>query len=160
MRQSIEGVIEHYRNNLFAIAFNYCKNAQDAEDIVQETFIQYYSNRKEFEDETHLRAWLIRVTINKSKNTCLTFWRRNKRSLEDFKESLSFETPSHETLFDTVLNLPSKYRIVIHLYYYEDYSVKEIAAILKLSESNVKVRLSRGRAILKNILKEEWEDDE
>ena len=74
-------------------------------------------------------------------------------------ETLVFETPEAENLFETVMHLPEKYRIVIHLYYYEDYTVREIADILKLSESNVKIRLSRGRALLKEALKEEWDDD-
>ena len=75
-------------------------------------------------------------------------------------ETLAFETPQSEILFETVMQLPEKYRIVIHLFYYEDYSVREIAGILNLSESNVKVRLSRGRSLLKEVLKEEWNDDE
>ena len=81
-------------------------------------------------------------------------------SLEEYMETLTFETPESEELFETVMRLPEKYRIVIHLFYYEDYSVHEIADILKISESNVKVRLSRGRALLKAKLQEEWEDDE
>ena len=68
MRQSIQELIERYQNNLYAIAFNICKNPSDAQDVVQDTFIQYYTSKKEFEDEQHLRAWLIRVAINKSKN--------------------------------------------------------------------------------------------
>ena len=74
-------------------------------------------------------------------------------------ETLTFETPEAETLFETVMQLPEKYRIVIHLYYYEDYAVSEIADILKLSESNVKTRLSRGRGMLRKALKEDWNDD-
>lgn len=74
-------------------------------------------------------------------------------------ETLTFETPESENLFETVMCLPEKYRIVIHLFYYEDYSVREIADILKLGESNVKIRLSRGRALLRETLKEEWNDD-
>lgn len=159
MRQSIKELVSLYQSNLFAIAFNVCKNAQDAEDIVQDTFIQYYISKKEFDNEQHLRAWLIRVAVNKAKNANRTFWRQNKLSLEDYMESLTFETPEDERLFETVMSLPEKYRIVIHLFYYEDYAVREIADILKLSESNVKVRLSRGREMLRKILKEEWNDD-
>lgn len=159
MRQSTKELVSLYQSNLFAIAFNVCKNAQDAEDIVQDTFIQYYISKKEFDNEQHLRAWLIRVTVNKAKNANRTFWRQNKLSLEDYMESLTFETPEDERLFETVMSLPEKYRIVIHLFYYEDYAVREIADILKLSESNVKVRLSRGREMLRKILKEEWNDD-
>lgn len=160
MKQPIQELIEQYRENLFAVAFNICKNAEDAEDIVQDTFIQYYTAKKEFDSEQHIRAWLIRVTINKAKNVNHTFWRRNKLSLEDYMESLTFETPESEGLFEAVMKLPEKYRIVIHLFYYEDYTVSEIAGILKLSESNVKVRLTRGRRMLKDTLKEEWNDDE
>ncbi len=75
-------------------------------------------------------------------------------------ETLTFESSESFELFDTVIKLPEKYRVVIHLFYYEDYAVKDIASILKISESNVKVRLSRGRKLLKNTLKEVWEDDE
>ncbi len=160
MKQSTDELMKRYRDNIFAVAFNVCKNAADADDIVQETFLQYYITTKKFESEQHIRAWLIRVAINKAKNVNLSFWRQNKMPLEDYMESLAFETPQDETLFETVMSLPDKYRIVIHLYYYEDYSIREIAKILKMTESNVKVRLSRGRKLLKQTLKEDWEDDE
>ena len=159
MRQSVQELAALYQRSLFAAAFNMCKNKQDAEDVVQDTFVQYYTTKKEFESEQHARAWLMRVAVNKAKNINRTFWRRNKVSIEDYMETLVFETPEAETLFETVMQLPEKYRIVIHLYYYEDYTVSEIADILKLSESNVKIRLSRGRGMLRNALKEEWDDD-
>lgn len=160
MRLPTQELFEKYQNNLYAVAFNVCRNAEDAEDVVQDTFIQYYSIRKQFDNEQHIRAWLIRVTINKAKNMNRTFWRKNKMSLEDYMETLTFETPESGELFETVMNLPEKYRIVIHLFYYEDYSVREIAGILKLSEGNIKVRLSRARSLLKDKLQEEWEYDE
>ena len=77
-------------------------------------------------------------------------------SLCEQKESLNLRGKIEPI---AVMQLPEKYRIVIHLYYYEEYAVREIAQILKLSESNVKIRLSRGRAMLKETLKEEWDDD-
>ena len=160
MRQSVQELFEKYQDNLYIIAFNVCKNAEDAKDVVQDTFIQYYMAKKEFDNEQHIRAWLIRVAINKAKNVNGTFWRKNKMSLEDYMETLEFETPESEELFETVMQLPEKYRIVIHLFYYEEYTVHEIAGILKLSESNVKVRLSRGRSLLKEKLQEEWDYDE
>lgn len=159
MRQPVQELFERYQNNLYAVAFNVCKNAEDAKDVVQDTFIQYYSLKKEFDNEQHIRAWLIRVAINRAKNMNRAFWKKNKMSLEDYMETLVFETPESEELFETVMNLPEKYRIVIHLFYYEDYTIHEMADILKISESNVKVRLSRGRSLLKEKLQEEWEDD-
>ena len=160
MKQPVQELMALYQNNLFIIAFNVCKNVEDAEDVVQDTFLQYHTSKKDFESEQHIRAWLIRVAINKAKNMNHTFWRQNKLSIEDYIETLTFETPDSENLNDTVMKLPEKYRIVIHLFYYEDYTIREIADILKLSESNIKVRLSRGRKLLKESLQEEWEDDE
>lgn len=159
MRQPIQELIERYQHNLFVAAFQICKNREDAEDVVQDTYIQYHTTKKEFESEEHIRAWLLRVAINKAKNVNLTFWHRNRQPLEDYIETLPFETKESSDLFETVLGLPEKYRIVIHLFYYEEYSVQEIAKVLKLSESNVKIRLSRGRKMLRDVLKEEWEDD-
>ena len=80
--------------------------------------------------------------------------------LDDFIETLSFETPKTKELFEEVMKLPEKYRVVVHLFYYEDYSIKEIAKILRTTESNIKVRLSRGRVKLKDALKEDWEDEQ
>ena len=159
MRQPVQQLIERYQNSLYAAAFITCQNQMDAEDVVQETFVQYYTSRKEFESEQHIRAWLLRVVINKARNINRTFWKKNKCSLEDYIETLTFPNSQSRDLFEEVMKLPDKYRIVIHLFYYEDYSVREIADILKLSESNVKVRLSRGRALLRDSLKEEWEND-
>lgn len=160
MRESVDVLIDRYTNNLFVIAFNVCKNRHDAEDVVQDTFIQYIARKKEFETEQHIRAWLIRVAINCAKNKNQAFFRRNTLPLEDYLETITFESAESSDLLEAVLQLPEKYRVVIHLFYYEDYAVKEIANILRLSEGNVKVRLSRGRTLLKNTLKEVWENDE
>ena len=159
MRIPVEGLINAYQTNLFVAAFNICKNAEDAKDVVQDTFIAYHTSNQQFHDEQHIRAWLFRVAVNKAKDVTKSFWRRNKMPLEDYVEQLPFETPEDSTLFETVLKLPEKYRIVIHLFYYEDWNIREIAQILHISESNVKTRLSRGRKLLKNVLKEEWADD-
>ena len=120
MRQTIQELVERYQNSLYAVAFNVCKNQQDAEDAVQDTFLQYYNSKKEFESEQHIRAWLLRVVINKAKNINRTFWKKNKCSLEDYMETLSFPDSQSRDLFEEVMKLPDKYRIVIHLFYYED----------------------------------------
>ncbi len=160
MKQSVNELIERYRDNLFAVAFHMCKNAADADDIVQETFLQYYLSGKNFDNEQHIRSWLIRVAINKAKNVNHSFWRQHKVPLEEYMETLVFETPEDGELFETVMNLPDKYRIVIHLYYYEDFSIREIAKTLRLTENTIKVRLMRGRKMLREVLKEEWNYDE
>ncbi|MCC8129534.1 MAG: sigma-70 family RNA polymerase sigma factor [Clostridiales bacterium] len=160
MRLATEELIGRYRDNVFAAAFHICQNAADADDVVQDTFLQYHLTDRDFADEEHIRAWLLRVAINRAKDVRRSFWRRKSVPLEDYMETLSFETEESEGLFEQVMKLPEKYRIVIHLFYFEDYSVREIAQILGLTESNVKVRLSRGRKLLKDALKEAWSDDE
>ena len=160
MRIETRVIMEKYKDNIFSIAFNVCKNAADADDIVQETLIQYHTSNKQFDSEQHIRAWLIRVAINKAKNINMSFWRRISVPLEDYIDVLAFETPEAKGLFEEVMKLPEKYRIVINLFYYEDYTIKEIAGILKMSENNVKVRLTRGRKLLKKELQEEWNDDD
>ncbi len=160
MRMETEVLMERYKDNLFAVAFHVCKNAADADDVVQETFIQYHTASKQFDSEQHIKAWLIRVAINRAVNVTRSWWRRQSVPLEDYMETLTFETDEAETLFQTVMGLPEKYRVVLHLFYYEDYSVREIADILRTTQSNVKVRLTRARKLLKNILKEDWSDDE
>ncbi|MEE0547348.1 MAG: sigma-70 family RNA polymerase sigma factor [Peptococcaceae bacterium] len=160
MRLPVEMLVERYHQNLFAVAFNVCKNREDAEEVVQDAFIQYHLKRLDFQSEEHIRAWLIRVTINKAKNAARTFWWRHRTSLEETMAALTFDDQESERLFEAVIALPQKYRIVVHLFYYEDYSVHEMAELLSLSESNVKTRLSRARAMLRDTLKEVWSDDE
>lgn len=160
MKIRTEVIMERYKDNLYSIAFNICRNAADADDVVQDTLLQYHTIEKQFDNEQHIRAWLIRVAINKAKNVNMSFFRRSGVPLDDYIDSLVFETLESKGLLEEVLKLPEKFRIVIHLFYYENYSVKEIAEILHTSESNVKVRLSRGRKLLKTSLQEAWEADD
>ncbi|HIR12492.1 MAG TPA: sigma-70 family RNA polymerase sigma factor [Candidatus Choladousia intestinavium] len=155
MRQPLEALIERYQRSLYAAAFNICRNPEDANDAVQDTFIQYYTSRKEFRDEEHLKAWLLRVAVNRAKDITRSFWRRNKISIEEYAEEIPFENQEDRELFEAVMKLPEKYRDVIHLYYYEELSVKEIAGILGASQGSVKMRLSRGRSFLRDVFKEE-----
>ena len=160
MKTETSVVMERYKDSVFSAAFSICANAADAEDVVQDTFIRYHTTDTQFADEQHIRAWLLRVAINKAKNVTMSFWRRKGVPLEDYAESLVFPSPEAEEVFETVMRLPEKYRIAIHLFYYEDYSVHEIAGILRITESNAKVRLSRGRKLLKQKLQEVWENEQ
>lgn len=148
-----------YKDNLFAVAFNICKNGADADDVVQDTFIQYHCGGKEFADEEHIKAWLIRVAMNKSINVTRSFWRRRIVPIDDYAQTLEFPTQEASNLFDEVMKLPQKYRIALHLKYFEDYSVKQVSEILDISESNAKARLARGRKMLERALKEDWTDE-
>ena len=159
MRMETQALAETYRDRLFAAAFQVCGNAADAEDAAQEALLRYHISEKQFESVQHIRAWLLRVAINCAKNVSRSFFRRNTVPLEDYMDSLEFDSGESREIFREVMNLPETYRLVIHLYYYEDYSVAEIGRILGLTESNVKVRLSRGRQLLKMNLQEVWDDE-
>ena len=159
MRLETQALAASYRDRLFAAAFQVCGNAADAEDAAQEALLRYHTSEKQFESEQHIRAWLLRVAINCAKNVSRSFWRRNTVPLEDYMETLEFDSGQSRQIFREVMNLPEKYRLVIHLYYYEDYSVAEIGEILGLTQSNVKVRLSRGRQLLKKALQGVWDDE-
>lgn len=160
MRLSVDEAFQKYGDRIFSAAFSVCRNRADADDVVQDTLIRYYSLDKEFENEAHLKAWLIRVSVNRAKDINSSFWRRNTVEWEDTMDELAFEAPEDSRLFEAVMRLPEKYRTVIHLFYYEDYAVEEIAAILRRPRGTVKSQLNRGRTLLKNMLQEEWNDDE
>jgi len=159
VKPSTEQIFKTYGDRLFSIAFTVCQNREDAEDVMQDTIIRYDNAKREFESEEHIRAWLIRVAINRAKDIRASFWRRNKVDWEDTMASLPFEEPADSRLFEAVMRLDEKYRVVVHMFYYEDYDIREIADILKCPGGTVKSRLSRARALLKTTLKEEWSND-
>ncbi len=159
MRPPVETLVAQYGQRLYAAAFHICRDPQEAEDAVQETFLQYWAHPKDFENDQHLRAWLFRVAINKAKNLRDRLFRRATVPLEEYMASLDFPSQEASRLFEAVLGLPENYRIVVHLFYYEDYSAREIADILHLTPGAVKTRLSRGRMALRDALKEDWEDE-
>lgn len=159
MRLSVDEVYRRYADRLFSAAFSVCRNSADAEDAVQDTLIKYCGSKLEFENEPHIRAWLLRVTVNRAKDIASSFWRRNRVSWEEYMEELPFEEPEDGRLFEAVMKLPEKQRVVIHLFYYEDCSVSEIAEILRMRANTVKSHLNRGRKLLKNMLEEEWAND-
>ena len=145
MRLSVDEAFRRYGDRLFSAAFSICRNREDADDTVQDTFLKYYTLNEEYIDESHLKAWLIRVAINRVKDLSGAFWRRNRVSWEEYMDELEFQEPEDRSLFEAVMRLPGKYRIVIHLFYYEEYSIDEISATLHRSQGTVKSQLSRGR---------------
>ena len=118
MKIDTEQVIATYKDRIFAIGLSILKNPDDADDVVQETFLKYHTYKKDFESKEHIQSWLYKVAINKAKDIQRKFWRRKQVSLEDYMATISFDTPQDEELFQTVMALPSKYSIVIYLYYY------------------------------------------
>lgn len=145
------------RNNqrLYMIALSFTKNHADAEDILQNTFLKLWKYNGNFENDEHIDKWLTRVCINESKNYIKLPFRKNA-NLDDANELYTFDKTKDFDVFNAVMSLPKKERTVIHLFYYEDLTVNEMAKMLDLKESAVKTRLHRARNKLKEILGDEW----
>lgn len=148
-QEEFETKYDLYGDMLYKIAFLYLGNAQDAEDALQDVFIKLLYNAPAFNNKSHEKAWLIRTTQNKCKDMLKASSNKNI-SIDDLE--LSSVADDNDTKIDVVkqiVSLPTKYKSAIILFYYYDYSVQDIANILKISNSAVKMRLKRGREILK-----------
>ena len=157
-REELEALYDRHVNMVYQICLMLLKNVPDAEDATQTVFRKVMEYQKPFRDPEHEKAWLIVCAQNHCRDVLKSAHRTRQTALpEDIADER--RARQDETL-DAVLALPEKYRLVIHLFYYEDYSVREIADILRITPDNVKTRLSRGRASLRSTLKEAWEDDE
>lgn len=149
MNNFVHTAVSMYSKTCVRVAFSYLKNVSEAEDITQEVFLALFESSKKFEHNEHLKAWLIRVTINKCKNHLKSSWFKNRNELP---EDLSYMPQGESDLLQAVLSLSNKYRIPIHLYYYEGYSIKEISEILEEPVATVGTRLARGRKKLKDLI--------
>ncbi len=145
----IERLLENYSAMLIKLAFTYVKNTPDAEDIVQDVFVSLMNRGKNFENEEHEKAWLLRVTINKCKNHLKAS--RNRLQVP-LGEDIGYLPKEESDIMITVLELPEKYRAVIHLFYYEGYSINEIARLLAKRPATIGTWLSRGRDLLRTKL--------
>lgn len=158
--QQVDYIVDKYKNMVYRIALNQVKNPADAEDIFQEVFLRYItyigkaSEYHPFQNEEHEKAWLIRVTLNCSKSHLSSSW--NKKIIP-LTEDIPITNKEDCELYQVVLKLPVKYRTVIHLYYYEDYSVTQISKMLERKESTVREQLTRGRRLLKKYLKGDYD---
>ena len=145
--------VEKYSNMVYRLAYFYTNSKYDADDIYQDVFFKYLQNKKQFENEEHKKAWLIKVTINSCKKLWLSSWKRKITSLND--DEIKFEMEEDIGLYNEIKKLPKKYRAVLHLFYYEQYSIKDISKILNQKESTIRTWLTRARKLLKNQIKEE-----
>ncbi len=152
--------VETNNKRVFLIALSFTKNVHDAEDIMQNAFLKLWKNKESFENDEHVAKWLTVVVSNESKNLLKFYAGRITQSDKDLSESFCFDTYEDKSIFNAVMSLPPKLSLVIHLFYYEDMSVKEIAKTLNLNENTVKARLNRGREKLKLILGGYWKDEQ
>lgn len=160
--EQVSEMINRNSDMVYRLAFSMVKSVQDAEDVHQEVFIRYIRTNPLFESREHERAWFIRVTTNLCKNLWKSAWRQkmvSMDSLEETQEGNAYVQQSlneeEELLVETVKRLPFKYRVVVHLFYYEEMSLEEIAKALNLKSSNVRTRLTRARKMLREWLKED-----
>lgn len=146
-------IVNLYYDDVKRVALAECKNIYDAEDVAQATFMKLLNQKQAFNDDEHLKKWLIRVAVNE----CKTLWRSPWKTKVDFfvperaAGGRGRDNVSKEVL-EAVLTLKKKNREIIHLFYFEEYSAKEIAEILGISEDTVFKRLQRARGHLKKIL--------
>ena len=169
MLQGFEQVMEFYMPMVYRIAFSRLKNREEAEDITQDVFLRYYKANPSFENEEHRKAWLIRCAVNRANTVAGSARFRHRASAQglentDDSESenaadltaQSFEQAQRRSgVLDAVARLPEKYRVVIHLFYFEDMPIAQISRALGAKESTIKSQLSRARAMLKPLLGEE-----
>lgn len=158
-QQRWNDLVEEYQTMLYRIAFSNMRNRADAEDAVQEAFLRYMKDEKPILSREHEKAWLIRTTIHICMDILKSSWRQKTVALD---ESLMVETKNvylpyqikDDKTLEAVLKLPVHYRNPIYLFYYEDYSIQEIAGVLNEKEGTIKTRLRRGREEVKKILTE------
>lgn len=148
----MEKFVREHETRIYRTAIAIMGNKADAEDIVQETFVRVIEKQPAFESTEHARAWLVRVTVNLCRSRLRSVWWRKTVPLLD---SYPAESERQRYLMQTMLALPAKQRMAIHLFYYEGYSTREIADITGQRESTVRSQLTRARQKLRTILEEE-----
>ena len=139
-----EALAMKYMDAIYRLAFSFLKSTVDADDVTQEVLLRLYRTDREFEGETHIKNWLMKVTVN----VCLKVWRRPFRAheiIDDYIEVLAFEDRSCRDLFDAILRLDKVKRLTVVLYYIDGYSIREIAEILDVPAATIGTRLARAR---------------
>ena len=154
-KQEFEIAYGLYADMLYRLSFSYMKNKEDAEDVVQEVFTKYFCGIHLPMNPEQEKAWFLRVTINQCHDTLRKKQYRNHASLEEVTEVATVEETDMGHLYDALQMIPEKYCGVVILHYLEGYSVVEIAKVLQISQSAVKMRLKRGREFLKEELEKE-----
>ena len=144
--------VEQYGTMVYRLAYAQCRSRADADDLFHEVFLRYHRAAPVFDSEEHRKAWLLRVTVNCAKKLWSSPWRRRSTALEDV---YTYSDPEASAVDEALAGLPSGYRTVIHLFYYEGYGAQEIARLLGRKPSTVRTQLTRGRQLLAQRLKED-----
>lgn len=153
-----DNIVDTFSSTVYKIAFTRLRNRQDADDVFQDVFVKFATANKNFDSYEHIKAWLIKVTIN----CCNKFFTKNKNlPLQDYDAPYEQNfNGTDKTILNAIMQLDKKYRTCLYLFYYEDLPIKDIAISLNISTSNVKVSLLRAKAKLKDILGEDLFSEE
>ncbi len=161
MRRTDRQITEIYNRHvktIYRVCFAYMKNPADTEDAVQETFYRMITKCPVFESEEHEKAWLIRTASNICRNTLRSWWRRHE-NIDDYHDPAGAQQIKSDDTFRAVMSLPDKYKTPVYLYYYEGYNSREIAVILKKPQSTIRNYLHEARAVLRERLGEEFDEE-
>lgn len=149
-----EDVIREYTTMVYRVAMVKMQNQSDAEDVVQDTFIRLLNsvnNGQKFEDREHLKAWLLRVTVNRGLSLLSSVWNKRTEGLDAVNEQPVYDKTDNYA-YDYVMKLPDKYRVAINLFYFEQLSTEQIAKIMDTKPATVRSYLLRGREKLKTMM--------
>ena len=147
---------EKYMDMVYRIALNALGSAADAEDVTQNVMVRLYRADPDFESEEHAKRWLIRVAVNESKRLAGLPWKKREASFEEVLNAASVEADGlQKDLVRKIAQLQPKYRVPMYLYYFEGYSIKEIAELTGSKTSTLQTRLARGREKPREVLEEE-----
>jgi RNA polymerase sigma-70 factor (ECF subfamily) len=164
----IESLIRQYGNDVLRTAYMYVKDMHTAEDIFQDVFIKVNQKLSTFEGNSSIKTWIIRITINTCKDYLKSAWNRRVVPMMEYQEDAIISDSDYdevekkdtkELIKQSVLSLPAKYKDVVLCVYFQDMTITEAAAALKIAEGTAKSRLSRARIKLKKVLEGRISDE-
>lgn len=156
--EGMDEIIDRYQNMVYGLALS--KTNSPADDVFQEVFLACFQSGKIFRDEEHRKAWLLRTTVNISRRVTASTWRRKTVPLSERKDAaVLFRDPEENLVWEAVQTLEERYRLPIYLFYFQELSTREIAKALGIRPGAVRMRLSRGRDMLREKLKGDFLDE-
>lgn len=153
-------IYDRNMERIYRVSFFYLHNKQDAEDALQTVFCKAIRKNVTFQDEEHEKAWFLLTTKNYCLDVLKSAWRKKRVCFDSIPEPRATGKSQHHEIYDALLKLPEKYKDVLYLYYFEEYSVREIAELLKRKESTIQTQLADGRRKLKDLLESEVKEYE
>ena len=156
----IEEIIDRYQNTVYGLALARTGSRADADDVFQEVFLAYYQSGKSFRDEEHRKAWLLRTTVNQARRVTSSSWSQRTVPLSEQADApVQFREPEENRVWEALQTLAQDYRLPIYLFYFQELSTQEIAKVLAIRPGAVRMRLTRGRDQLREMLKGAYFDE-